>query len=601
MTSLLSVSNLFAWSAQIIALVAVALVTLHVVRIEAPAVRYVFLRAILIVSLALPFAQPHTRITDPSGSVSVASVEEAIGRVSIDTHDDANSGAFDFVSGTSALAGVLIGGTLIRLGWMAVGILRLRRLRRAGEVAPESDDQAELLQTIGVRAVVRDVAGLGQPVTFGFRRPVVLLPTSLRVQPLPIQRAVLAHELWHVKRRDWIWTVSEETLRAVFWFNPAVWALLSRIQAAREEVVDELTILTTGSRRSYADALLAFADARPLFAATAFARRKHLVHRMVLISKEAVMSGRRVVISGAVLAVALMSAGWYAVQAFPLTTMQTGSGSEIIPDAPGPVERRAKPVTPENPVPQRTHSVNPDYPSEALDSNARGVIFVRAAVDETGRVAEARVEGFSLRFYNDVKIAHSNAWRGNFETLIKNATFCCTPDGRRESYGVFRGAIEALGRSATTAVGSWSYAPPADGPIAFTVTIAYRPQESDVIPPPPPPPPPPGQQGGVARGEWNMADGAIRVGENIKPPAKTRNVAPEYPPIAQAAGVQGVVIIEARIERNGTVSATRVLRSIPLLDEAALAAVQQWQFTPTLLNGQPVPVIMTTTVNFTLQ
>ena len=74
-----------------------------------------------------------------------------------------------------------------------------------------------------------------------------------------------------------------------------------------------------------------------------------------------------------------------------------------------------------------------------------------------------------------------------------------------------------------------------------------------------------------------------------------------YPPIAQSARVQGVVIIEATIGPNGTVQEAKVLRSIPLLDAAALDAVQQWQFTPTLLNGVPVPVIMTVTVNFTLQ
>ena len=68
-----------------------------------------------------------------------------------------------------------------------------------------------------------------------------------------------------------------------------------------------------------------------------------------------------------------------------------------------------------------------------------------------------------------------------------------------------------------------------------------------------------------------------------------------------AQGVQGVVIIEATIGPDGRVKDAKVLRSIPLLDQAALDAVKQWQFTPTLLNNVPVPVIMTVTVNFTLQ
>ena len=105
-------------------------------------------------------------------------------------------------------------------------------------------------------------------------------------------------------------------------------------------------------------------------------------------------------------------------------------------------------------------------------------------------------------------------------------------------------------------------------------------------PPPPPPPPPPAAP--------------VRVGGAIKPPVKTRDVAPQYPSIAQSARVQGVVIIEATIGPDGLVQDARVLRSIPLLDNAALDAVRQWEFSPTLLNGVPVPVIMTVTVNFTL-
>jgi protein TonB len=107
------------------------------------------------------------------------------------------------------------------------------------------------------------------------------------------------------------------------------------------------------------------------------------------------------------------------------------------------------------------------------------------------------------------------------------------------------------------------------------------------LPEAPPPPPPP--------------QAPVRVGGNIKPPTKTRDVKPIYPAIAQSARVQGVVIIEATIGPDGRVKDAKVLRSIPLLDQAALDAVKQWEFTPTLLNGVPVPVIMTVTVNFTLQ
>ena len=101
----------------------------------------------------------------------------------------------------------------------------------------------------------------------------------------------------------------------------------------------------------------------------------------------------------------------------------------------------------------------------------------------------------------------------------------------------------------------------------------------------------------------SLVDGQapVRVGGNIQTPTKTVNVAPVYPPLAQSAGVTGVVIMEVTVDTDGSVRDAKVLRSIPLLDQAAIDAVKQWQFTPTLMNGQPVPIVMTVTVNFSLQ
>lgn len=93
----------------------------------------------------------------------------------------------------------------------------------------------------------------------------------------------------------------------------------------------------------------------------------------------------------------------------------------------------------------------------------------------------------------------------------------------------------------------------------------------------------------------------VRIGNGLKPPVRIKDVAPVYPEIARDARVQGVVILEAMIGVDGRVTQARVLRSVPLLDQAAVNAVQSWEYTPTLLNGQPVPVIMTVTVQFQLQ
>jgi TonB family protein len=91
---------------------------------------------------------------------------------------------------------------------------------------------------------------------------------------------------------------------------------------------------------------------------------------------------------------------------------------------------------------------------------------------------------------------------------------------------------------------------------------------------------------------------AVRVGGKIEPPIKMNDVKPVYPAIAKNAGVTGAVVIEATIGADGKVIDAKVLRSIPLLDQAALDAVRQWEYRPTFLNGVAVPVIMTVTINF---
>ena len=105
----------------------------------------------------------------------------------------------------------------------------------------------------------------------------------------------------------------------------------------------------------------------------------------------------------------------------------------------------------------------------------------------------------------------------------------------------------------------------------------------DIAPPPPPPP---------------IERGPIRTGGAVKAPALVRHVAPVYPDLALRAQVQGVVILEAVVDRDGRVEDVRVLRSIALLDAAAVAAVRQWQYSPLLLNGRPERFIVTVTVSF---
>jgi protein TonB len=94
--------------------------------------------------------------------------------------------------------------------------------------------------------------------------------------------------------------------------------------------------------------------------------------------------------------------------------------------------------------------------------------------------------------------------------------------------------------------------------------------------------------------------GPIRPGGDIKPPVRTVYVAPPYPDLARAARIQGLVVVECTIDPSGRVVDARVITGPPLLQSAALDAVRQWRYTATRLNGGPVAVLMTVTVNFTL-
>lgn len=588
-----TLSNAAAWFLQVACVVAAAGFGAFLLRLDAPAVRYSYWRTVLAISILLPWLQGRVEPSQPSATTTAISFESTSVAA---TGMAASAASIDWF--TVALS-VALAGAVLRLAWVAVGIFRLRRWRDAGgtAVVPALQD---LQRIVGKAAEIRFVPELDHPVTFGVVRPIVLLPSALLDQPVEIQRAVLAHELFHVERRDWAWLLAEEAVRAAFWFHPAVWWLVSRVQLAREEVVDELAVLVTGSRRSYVEALLAFADGVPLSPAPAFARRRHLFRRMLLISREAAMSSKRVVASCAVMALIVVAGARYAVAAFPL---QGAGGSQAVQLEAGPLERRSNAITPENPIPRRISHIEADVPAAAAAERAYGTVSMHITLDEAGRVVEARPFGIDVRMQSHSMGFTDTSWTRVRELLNRSR-------GNAESVAV----IESLVSSASAAVRQWQYDAPFRAPLTFAVVV---PVGTPPAPPPPPPPPPAppapaaARTGAVPRipppppppppAPYFYGDEALRVGGAIKAPKKLRDVSPVYPMIAQQARVQGVVILEARIEPDGTVSSARVLRSIPLLDEAAIDAVRQWEFTPTLLNGVPIPIIMTTTVNFRLE
>ncbi len=101
----------------------------------------------------------------------------------------------------------------------------------------------------------------------------------------------------------------------------------------------------------------------------------------------------------------------------------------------------------------------------------------------------------------------------------------------------------------------------------------------------------------AARAKVRLA--AVRPGGRLMPPKKIKDVPPVYPALARSAGIVGEVTIEATIGPDGKVVDATVIHSIALLDQAALDAVRQWEYLPTMLNGVPVPILLTVKVAFT--
>jgi TonB family protein len=260
-----------------------------------------------------------------------------------------------------------------------------------------------------------------------------------------------------------------------------------------------------------------------------------------------------------VIAVVVAGAAMHAAQA--LGDGQRWQIAGAFPQSePGPLERQARPVTPENPIPRRTRLVSPPYPPEAAVVGARASVTLGVVVDHLGTVAEVRTVG--------VPIVGAMA------------------PGSPADQQAFIAGLLALAQSAKDAVRQWLYDPPAAAPIAFNVVIGFTTQgDGELVSQGPSSPPRP-------------VDGDANSG--MRAATKVKHVSAVYPPAAREAKVGGAVMVEARIGADGRVIDALVLRSIPELDQAALDAVKQWEYVPLLVNGVPTPFTMTTTIQFSL-
>ncbi|MFN8063105.1 MAG: M56 family metallopeptidase, partial [Vicinamibacterales bacterium] len=274
-------ANVVAVSAHWLVVVAVGAAALGLLRVHAAAARLAVFRAMVIVALALPLVpipyQPSREPTPiapvrPSGVASPSG-----GVVSPSTHTISVDATREAVQ--QGTLSVLAAGALLRLLWLAEGLLRLRRWQAAGE---PTDDAAlrQATQLLGVAAEFRSSQDVDGPVTFGWRRPIVLLPRSVRLLSDAERTAIACHELVHVARHHWLETLLVEALRSVSWFHPATWWWHDQWRLARERTVDRAAVELLRDRRIYVDALLSLATVSPHRAAPAvamFARRPQLV------------------------------------------------------------------------------------------------------------------------------------------------------------------------------------------------------------------------------------------------------------------------------------------------------------------------------------
>lgn len=243
---------------------------------------------------------------------------------------------------------------------------------------------------------------------------------------------------------------------------------------------------------------------------------------------------------------------------------------QSVRDTVGPLEQSASRSSPENPIPRRLSAPAAARIQEWKQFTGLGLVRLQVTLDTTGRVGEIR-------------------------TLL--GPLVQAGSGPAMDAATQRAITDAIMKSAVASVSQWTYDPP-KAPITFMVSFNFpsgaEPTATQE------PAPPLARGGGPPVSDRAAAAGAVRVGGRIRPPMQTKKVNPVYPIAAQLERVTGVVVIEAIIGTDGRVRDGQVMRSVAFLDDAAVEAVRQWEYTPTELDGKLIPVVMTVTVSFNM-
>lgn len=609
-------SNVLAYSLQVGLVVGLGAIVPTVLRMRMPRARLVFWQCLLAACLILPWLRTW-RHEVLNGALIVSGMAQVGSTVTAVTGAGPVARSIPF---TAIALWLLAAGIAIRLGFLIAGLLRLRLYRRRGEEMPRelripgTPDRIEILLS-------EDIAG---PVTFGWRSPVILLPVDFPPLDAKMRDAILCHELMHVERRDWLFTIAEELLRSILWFHPAVWWVIGEIQLAREQSVDESVIETTRARGPYVDALLLMAGADPtqqtdLAPAPMFLRKRHLKRRLMEMVSEVRMAKASQTQTACLLGTAILTvagACWLATGAFPLA-----AAPQVVNDASGVTVNMAGGAL--------MHRSAVPYPVEALAKGIEGTVVVQVRLDENGEVDDAAV----LSGPNELRKAvlqsvlnwHFQKSGTSTQTVsirfVKPAgtpmptpvpsfratsspgpprTFTIGKIERMEVTGLpDEQKNELLSRLTIHAGDNWT--PGALTETAriaksfdshLTTTLARNSRggfeiriDAPAVAPPPPPP----------------TEGIFSVGNGTLPPTLISKVEPQYTEEARTAKYDGSVMLAVVVGADGKAEDIRILKPLGMgLDEKAIEAVRQWVFRPGTNQGVPVRVRAQIEVNFRL-
>jgi TonB family protein len=615
MTADLLCRNLLAWSAQMAILIAAGGVLCLAFRLQPPRVKLMFWHFLLAASLLLPLIP----VRGPGEAAAPAHVSVSTG--SMVPMMPETGGPVRF-SRTGIALGVAAAGVMLRFGWLALGLYRLRRYRYGSlYLSGPSEPVRTTIRELGVSAgfyLSHDVSG---PVTFGFRNPTVLLPASFPALSVEAQRAIVCHELLHLRRNDWLFTLAEEAIRGLFWFHPAIWWLLAQIQLTREQAVDRAVIEHTQDRARYVDALLAVASSRfhaDVAPAPLFLRKRHLAARMAAIVKGVHVSKRRLIASLAGIGALLPAAAAIALWQFPLVAAPEASPA----DSPGVEVPSTVPFI-------LLHRAPVSYPDAALAAGVFGDVVASVTVNDKGEVTDAHVVSgplplrkavldsvlqwhfdphvtyppdrsfeIAVRFRADAaqNAAASDAMMARFlpaTFAVKGIDVSYVPEALRDKAAALLNGHdgETISRDRFLELGRELQQ--VDSHLALTYstekeTVTLRPMLLDAP---------------LLRGSFPPASGdakRIRVGGNVQAANLIEKHVPVYPVEAKQQRIQGIVHLIALIGSDGRVKDVQLLSGHPLLVTSAIDSVKQWVYRPTLLNGDPVEVITQIDVNYTL-